>query len=72
MAQKDTGTVTWFDDERCYGFILPDEGGAAILVHPLGIAQSGLKPLNEGERVSYEVVQGRRGLQAENVSVKDS
>ena len=72
MAQKETGTVAWFDDERCYGFIVRDEGNAAILVHPLGIAQNGLKTLSEGKRVSYEVVQGRRGLQAENVSVKES
>jgi CspA family cold shock protein len=72
MAEKYTGTVKWFDEERCYGLIAPDEGGPAILVHPLGIAESGPKPLSESKKVSYEVVQGRMGLQAENVSVKDS
>ncbi|MDQ3913435.1 MAG: cold-shock protein [Actinomycetota bacterium] len=71
MAEKNTGTVKWFDEERCYGFIAPHEGGPAILVHPLGIAESGTESLSESKKVSYEVVQGRRGLQAENVSVED-
>jgi CspA family cold shock protein len=72
MAEKNTGTVKWFDEERCYGFITPDEGGPAILVHPLGIAESGPEYLSKSRKVSYEVVRGRKGLQAENVSVEDS
>jgi CspA family cold shock protein len=62
------GTVKWFSQEKGYGFITPDEGGKDIFVHRSGIAGEGFKSLEEGEKVSYEVTQGRKGLQAENVS----
>ena len=61
------GTVKWFDGEKGYGFISSDEGGEDIFVHHTGIAGSGFKSLDEGE-VTYEVAQGRRGPQAQNVS----
>jgi CspA family cold shock protein len=66
MAQE--GTVKWFNEEKGYGFISPDEGGADVFVHYSGIEGSGFKSLDEGEKVSYEVTQGKKGLQAENVS----
>ena len=62
------GTVKWFNEEKGYGFITPDEGGEDLFVHHTGIAGSGFKSLEEGARVSYEVTQSRKGLQAENVS----
>ena len=62
------GTVKWFNSEKGFGFITQDEGGEDVFVHHTGIAGSGFKSLDEGERVTYEVVSGRRGLQAENVS----
>ena len=62
------GTVKWFDGEKGYGFISPDEGGEDVFVHHTGIAGSGFKSLDEGEEVTYEVAEGRRGLQAQNVS----
>ena len=62
------GTVKWFDGEKGYGFISPDEGGEDVFVHHTGIAGSGFKSLDEGEKVTYEVAQGRRGPQAQNVS----
>ncbi len=65
MAQ---GTVKWFSQEKGYGFITPDEGGEDVFVHFSGIAGEGFKSLEEGEKVSYEVTEGRRGLQAANVS----
>jgi cold shock protein len=65
MAQ---GTVKWFSDEKGYGFISPDEGGEDLFVHHTGIAGSGFKSLEEGQKVTYEAAQGRRGIQAENVS----
>jgi CspA family cold shock protein len=65
MAQ---GTVKWFSDEKGYGFITPDEGDKDIFVHHSGIAGNGFKTLEEGARVTYEASQGRKGLQADNVS----
>src|SRR5829696_2642224 len=65
MAQ---GTVKWFSDDKGYGFITPDEGGEDVFVHHSGIAGNGFKSLDEGAKVSYEETQGRKGLQADNVS----
>ena len=62
------GTVKWFNDEKGYGFITPDDGGEDLFVHHTGIAGSGFKSLEEGESVSYEVTQGRKGMQAANVT----
>ena len=62
------GTVKWFDDAKGYGFIRPDDGGEDLFVHHTGIAGGGHKSLDEGDKVTYEVVQGRKGMQAGNVS----
>ncbi len=67
MAQG-TGTVKWFNGEKGYGFISPDDGSEDLFVHHTGIRGSGFKSLDEGDKVSYEVVRGRKGMQAENVS----
>ena len=61
------GTVKWFDGGKGYGFISPDDGDGDLFVHFSGILGSDFKSLEEGEKVSYEVSQGKRGPQAENV-----
>jgi cold shock protein len=66
MAQ---GTVKWFSDEKGYGFITPEEGGEDLFVHHSGIAGEGFKSLDEGAKVFYEATQGKKGMQADNVSV---
>jgi cold shock protein len=63
------GTVKWFNDDKGYGFIEPDDGGDDVFVHHSGIAGSGFKSLGEGDKVSYEVSQGQKGPQAANVTL---
>ena len=65
MAQ---GTVKWFNEEKGYGFISPDEGGEDLFVHYSGIAGEGFRSLEEGAKVTYEATQGKKGMQAEEVS----
>jgi CspA family cold shock protein len=65
MAQ---GTVKWFSQEKGYGFITPADGGEDLFVHYSAIEGTGFKDLEEGEKLTYEATQGRKGLQAENVS----
>ena len=61
------GSVKWFNDAKGYGFITADEGGD-VFVHFSAINSDGFKSLAEGDRVSFEIKQGPKGLQAANVS----
>jgi CspA family cold shock protein len=63
-----TGTVKWFNDQKGFGFITPDEGGKDLFVHHTAIVMNGFRTLAEGERVRYEVEQGPKGLQATKVT----
>lgn len=63
------GTVKWFNDHKGFGFIEQD-GGEDVFVHHTSISGSGFKSLQEGDRVSFEVEQGEKGLAATNVTVK--
>ena len=66
MTQQ--GTVKRFNQEKGYGFIIPDEGGEDLFVHFSAIQGGGFRNLEEGEKVTYEVGQGQKGPQAQNVS----
>lgn len=66
--QVASGVVKWFNDEKGYGFI-EREGGADVFVHYRSVNGTGRRTLAEGQQVSFEVTQGQKGLQAENVTV---
>ena len=62
-----TGTVKWFNAEKGFGFIQQDDGGPDVFVHFSAIQSSGFKELQEGQKVDYDVTQGPKGPQAEQV-----
>ncbi|UTV29165.1 MULTISPECIES: transcription antiterminator/RNA stability regulator CspE [Photobacterium] len=64
---KATGTVKWFNDEKGFGFITQDNGGADVFVHFRAIAGDGFKSLAEGQQVTFDIEQGQKGPQAANV-----
>lgn len=67
MTERVTGTVKWFNDSKGFGFIT-QASGDDVFVHFRSIAGEGYRSLREGEQVEFEVVEGPKGLQAENVS----
>ncbi|MDR6304593.1 CspA family cold shock protein [Nitrobacter vulgaris] len=63
------GTVKWFNGQKGYGFIAPETGGKDVFVHISAVEKAGLNSLNEGDKVSYEVVMNRGKESAENLRV---
>jgi CspA family cold shock protein len=62
-----TGTVKWFNATKGFGFIAPEDGGEDLFVHHSEIQVSGYRELTEGQKVEFEVTQGRKGMQASAV-----
>ena len=56
-----TGTVKWFNGQKGYGFIQPDDGSKDVFVHVSAVESAGMRTLNEGQKLSYELEQGRQG-----------
>ena len=66
------GTVKWFNSQKGYGFIQPEDGGADAFVHISAVERAGLYSLDEGKKVEFELVQGRNGkYAAENLKLVD-
>lgn len=65
-----TGTVKWFNGQKGYGFIQPDEGGSDVFVHISAVERAGMSTLKEGQKVSFDLERGRNGkTSAVNLSV---
>ncbi len=65
------GTVKWFNDAKGFGFIEPDGGGADIFAHFSAITMEGFKTLKQGSRVSFELVQGPKGMLAQEIKAEE-
>ncbi|MBT8224216.1 MAG: cold-shock protein [Dactylosporangium sp.] len=61
------GTVKWFNADKGYGFITPDDGGRDVFAHFSAIAANGFRSLEENQRVEFEITQGQKGPQAANI-----
>jgi CspA family cold shock protein len=68
VAERETGTVKWFNPDKGFGFIVRDQGGD-LFVHYSAISGSGYRVLEEGQRVEFTFAQGQKGPQAQDVSV---
>jgi CspA family cold shock protein len=62
-----TGTVKWFNSEKGYGFISQDNGGPDVFAHYSAIQATGYRELAEGQKVEFEITQGQKGPQADNI-----
>jgi CspA family cold shock protein len=62
-----TGTVKWFNASKGFGFIAPDDGGADVFAHQSNIMTQGYRELYEGQKVTFDITQGQKGPQAENI-----
>ena len=65
-----TGTVKWFNEEKGYGFITPDEGGSDLFVHFSNISGDGFRTLRDDQKVEYEESEGRKGQRPEATNVQ--
>ena len=71
MAYRELGVVKWFNGEKGYGFIARDNEDKDVFVHFTAIKAEGFRTLREGQRVEFEVVDGDKGPQAQNVEIVD-
>lgn len=62
-----TGTVKWFNADKGFGFIAPDDGSEDVFAHFSAIQANGFRSLDENQKVEYDVEQGQKGLQAANI-----
>lgn len=66
------GTVKWFNADKGFGFITPDDGGADVFAHFSAISANGYRSLDENQRVTFEITQGPKGPQASNIQIAAS
>lgn len=66
-----TGTVKWFNDAKGFGFIAPDDGSEDLFAHYSAINMNGFKSLKEGQKITFDIVQGPKGKQASNIKAPE-
>lgn len=66
----DTGTVKWYNDQKGYGFIQPDNGGKDVFVHATALERAGLRGLREGQKISYELQTDQRSGKTSAVNLQ--
>jgi CspA family cold shock protein len=66
-----TGIVKWFNPTKGYGFVQPDQGGADVFVHITALEAAGLRSLNEGQKISYELATNKGKTSAANLKIAD-
>ena len=64
-----TGTVKWFNSQKGFGFIEPDDGAKDVFVHISAVEHAGLKTLSEGQKVTFDIEEERRGPKAVNIQI---
>lgn len=69
MSERHTGTVKWFNIEKGFGLITPDDNSGDVFVHHTGIDQTGFRRLDEGQHVQYSIADSERGPIAQKVTV---
>lgn len=69
MSNSVNGTVKWFNEDKGFGFLTQDNGGKDVFVHFRSIVSEGFKTLSDGQAVKFDVENGQKGLQANNVVV---
>jgi cold shock protein len=67
-----TGTVKWFNVQKGYGFIQPDDGGKDVFVHISAVEQAGMAGLNDGQKISYELINDKRSGKASAGNLKNA
>ena len=72
MADRETGTVKWFNAKKGYGFIAPDEGEKDVFVHITAVHEAGMQGLDEGQKVTFDIQDDTKGLKAVNLSSGES
>jgi CspA family cold shock protein len=72
MTTTTTGTVKWFNEEKGYGFIQPDNGGADVFVHKSAVQKAGMRSLREGQKISFEIQQDPKSRKSSAANLQDA